>query len=180
MSYASYVSCSSDFMTFILNLHSCPPLSLLGGDEVRMQIAVECMRPFSESPTFTVSFTTATKGRHSYALTVSNSIIMYQFFSHSSFSPSVHFSLPWSWSWIVDCGILFVVERLEASYLVFASSWYSHIASHTLLFFIFMLIFIVIFPFLISLHSPLSYLELTFRICAWTFIYLLYYTLFHL
>ena len=47
-----------------------PSLPSLGGEEVRMQIAVECLRPFCESVPFTVSFTTATQGRHSYALTV--------------------------------------------------------------------------------------------------------------
>ena len=87
---------------------------------MRMQIAVECMRPFSESPTFTVSFTTATKGRHSYALTVSNSFIIYQFLTQLSRSSLVLQSVDFG-SWIVDCGISFVVERLIASSLIYAS-----------------------------------------------------------
>ena len=44
--------------------------SFLGGEEVKVQIVVECMRPFNESPSFTVSFVTATGERHSYLLQV--------------------------------------------------------------------------------------------------------------
>ena len=113
-----------------------------------MQIAVECMRPFSESPTFTVSFTTATKGRHSYALTVRNSIIIYQFLSHSSFSPIVLLSFSPSLdpeSWIVDREGWDFICRWE-TYSVLSYLRIILILLHCITHIVFSFIFIFILP----------------------------------